>query len=612
MAIDLLREVATPELYRNNAFRLSGLPTEASARDIRRRTDEIRAAERLGAPLAGRPGLLAPDPEPEPQAVLDAMQHLRDPVRRVIEELFWFWPDAGDRPPLDPEQAARHWLDRAKAGDDLAWHNLAVLTHARCLDFRPGVEAASVREARWNDAYSYWRKVIEADGPWLALAARARSLDDRRLTTGFVTELRAELPRALLSAQATAAVRAAESGDLKSAAWNADVVAESAFEDHAGEVLAAAAAPLTARIRQACQRAEQAGPKVSATAGTVLLDETEPLLRMVLAILGGRDPRYIAAADQVGLAVNGCAARYANHTEGYRTSYDLVRRALPIEVSPQTRRTLTDNLVTYITNLTAVRLLAAIEKVEKRPDGQAAKVMTFAETLVPLLAGLREFDIEDDRRAPVWELLINGSIQLLNVYAARTGDVVTAKAGLQRLLTLATDDSSVVADDLVELVRGQLDVIEFAGLCWFCKQRTTGAGACPIKLSSMIDYSEVTRLTWQVVTVDVPRCPSCRRSHEHPPATSVIGLPPTVAAVMIIVSGVVGALLLSAVNGWLALLTLAVGLALFIYTRVIEARINRRTLTGSAAITIYSVSSYPPIAELLKEHWSIGERPPGI
>src|SRR5262249_31798437 len=91
-----LVEVAVPELYRRNGFRLLGLPGTASGSDIRRRQDRIRKLAALGLSTAPDPedgGLLPVVPEPKVDEVEKVVHRLiSDPLARLIDEVFWFWP----------------------------------------------------------------------------------------------------------------------------------------------------------------------------------------------------------------------------------------------------------------------------------------------------------------------------------------------------------------------------------------------------------------------------------------------------------------------------------------------------------------------------------------
>src|SRR5688572_27031454 len=87
-----LLDACSPRVYRNNAFRITGLPVDASTRDIKRRIDDLRAAEEMGGGADEHSHAFALDPIPSLEDIREAARRLQDPERRLIEEFFWFWP----------------------------------------------------------------------------------------------------------------------------------------------------------------------------------------------------------------------------------------------------------------------------------------------------------------------------------------------------------------------------------------------------------------------------------------------------------------------------------------------------------------------------------------
>ncbi|MGW6910145.1 hypothetical protein [Streptomyces sp. NPDC054940] len=209
------------EPYRHNAFRISGLAVTATPRAVRRRVSEARAAEALGAERTGRPAAgesrwLPPDSMPDHNAVREALRRLEDPVRRVVDEFFWFWPlPESDGTELAQAREAWERLAGSRAEDtgdpgarSIAVHNLAVLHHAEALEAKEFYGARGLRTL-WERAYRYWRQVLDDDGCWRRLDERIRVLDDPRLRVVDDTALREALPTVLLDLHARLAVDAA-------------------------------------------------------------------------------------------------------------------------------------------------------------------------------------------------------------------------------------------------------------------------------------------------------------------------------------------------------------------------------------------------------------------
>jgi hypothetical protein len=78
-----MREVAGPRLYRDNAFRVAGIPTTADRKTVRQWRRQVLAALEAGADVDLGHGL-AVRPE-EVRAAFDRLPD--DPHRRLVDEL---------------------------------------------------------------------------------------------------------------------------------------------------------------------------------------------------------------------------------------------------------------------------------------------------------------------------------------------------------------------------------------------------------------------------------------------------------------------------------------------------------------------------------------------
>lgn len=357
-SVSLLQDVG-PETYRENAFRITGLAVNASTRDIRRQTEKLEVMARLGAtsdatvPFLGDPADIT--------AMRQATQRMRDPVRRLADELFWFWPLDGIEDTAmaalrrgDTNAALQSWRDvKSGPAKAIARHNLAVLAHARALD-HDGFDAAG--RTLWKDAYTHWRAVAGDDAFWRRLEARVRELSDPRLDPTTARRTRQALPSALLSISGRLAVQAYRDGRGSDAAEHIALMRASGFRAATVEdVLHRLVEPDAARIRTSGETAEQAvgaDPSQGGEATTRFLDQADPLLGLLTATLAEDDPVLRGARDEVAGRVMRCAVGYGNATDDWRTTRELLERAQPIAMTPSVRDRIESNLETVRANLT--------------------------------------------------------------------------------------------------------------------------------------------------------------------------------------------------------------------------------------------------------------------
>ena len=90
---DILLDVATPQLYRANAFRVLGLSVAVDGAEMSRQQKKLKMLEKLGGAVAqNHSGVLPLTPPPDAEVLRRAGQRLHDMQSRIVDELFWFWP----------------------------------------------------------------------------------------------------------------------------------------------------------------------------------------------------------------------------------------------------------------------------------------------------------------------------------------------------------------------------------------------------------------------------------------------------------------------------------------------------------------------------------------
>ena len=99
---ELLSQAARPDLYRINAFRVAQLHAGATPRELTRKLERIKMLAKLGGQAQEPAGPLPLQPAPDLETMRAALERLRDPEVRLLDEFFWFWPRNFAAPTEDP------------------------------------------------------------------------------------------------------------------------------------------------------------------------------------------------------------------------------------------------------------------------------------------------------------------------------------------------------------------------------------------------------------------------------------------------------------------------------------------------------------------------------
>jgi hypothetical protein len=292
--VDELRRLAGPELYRRNAFRISGLLADVDGRTTRQVSQRLRAALEMGADVdLGTATSRDPD---EIQAACDLI--LGDPRRRLVHEVFAPWgTDVSDCGcPVELHKT----------------HDTAVNAHSTAISRELTADAGQVSpDGDWTRARQNWSKVVGTKALATHLESRVRDLDDRQLDREAVKEIQRELPRAL----AQPAVDLAVSGPTPRAVR---------LVSHAGafpgaqslhrRMLETAATPLYEDLeRRRTEIAQRIGDEPTDPIVDEIESELLPLLARLDALLPpAQNHRTSALHDQVAILLNNCAVDLMN------------------------------------------------------------------------------------------------------------------------------------------------------------------------------------------------------------------------------------------------------------------------------------------------------------
>ncbi|WP_125938036.1 hypothetical protein [Streptomyces sp. WAC 06738] len=402
VAVERLRELTGPELYRRNAFRLTGLPTTATRQAIRRCRQQINTAVRAGVDIPAAGELPVPGRRSAEQygAVFDVIDH---PQRRIVDELFWIWDAPGGTCGCDPA------LHEA--------HDSAVRAHARVLDEELGGRAApSTGEPSWGAAAAGWRRALEHPGFWGHVKHRITALDDVRIGLAAVPVLEGEVRRTLVSPVAELATGGSAPHRVTAlfGAWSW------AGENLLGQAVEGRVEPVLEAVRTALDRARDLHTEDPAAAASIVEREVLPRLEGLRAFDGEGVLRSVAKVrERTALLLNNCAISTDGGTPlPAAQAARLLDLALGLTETEETRRLVADNRehVEYLAILPA--LDRAHTHLEADEPWKAAQALQ--KEVLPLLAGLRTS--EDKGARDTAAKFTDGTAILLNNCALALAD----------------------------------------------------------------------------------------------------------------------------------------------------------------------------------------------
>ena len=365
-----LFELATPELYRRNAFRVLGLEVEAETGDARRKQKKLKRREALGLTARTTGGYLPLKETPSQEDLQQAQQRIQDPVSRLVDEFFWFWKQDEDDDDnalsllreKKNQEAHKVFQQREAEGNPTAIHNLAVLYHVTALDLEERAAREPLNEADrktrdgcWKQCYPRWKQLLEDETTWQRVRSRISELDDPRLTHDLVSQIRESLEEVILLVSARLAVRAAEKNESAEATRHVGLMKSSGFSsDLITQALRRCLAPIEQRIRNLCRKAEEASdadPRVGLEQARGLLAAVVPSIRLIDQMLPADDPLREGIHDEVAKRALQSLITYGNKTEEWSGAKAGMQQILDqLSPSPSMRQRVADNLKTVSDN----------------------------------------------------------------------------------------------------------------------------------------------------------------------------------------------------------------------------------------------------------------------
>ncbi|MCE6996029.1 hypothetical protein LZG04_14625 [Saccharothrix sp. S26] len=335
-----LLEVAGPDLYRRNPFRVTGLRTDAPPREVRARRQLAVGVSALVGTAPQRDERLPLPEDPGPEQVRSAFDELGRGWHRLVGELFWWWGEPGG-------------CGCAEVVHRL--HDDAVHAHAAVLDLEAGGEPGngSKRARLWREAAQAWGFALAHQDFWSHVDHRVRALADRSLDQSTVDAVREAFARALLGPQvALAAAR----GDAELAGligeWRLDA-------DVLADARALAARPLVDRLKALIG---EFGDLVEArqfgvTARRAPAELAEAVRRLEVALPHRSNPGTARLREQAAVVLNNCAlAMLDQRKPDLLRVKALLAEAERLAVDEQTRRTVRANFESVEDGSASVRV----------------------------------------------------------------------------------------------------------------------------------------------------------------------------------------------------------------------------------------------------------------
>jgi hypothetical protein len=387
---------------------------DATIRQITKHADNLKLMEDLGRGESVHTAAFALKPPPTVDKIRDAIQKLKDPERRIVDELFWFWPERFGESASDPairalaagdaETALKIWTAKETNPTDghVAMHNIAVLWHLVALEwekYEKGKELDHTQREEiiryWSDAFKRWEHLVEDDLLWETVSARVKQIDDARLTCGFVRRMRGTLPEALDKINAELAFHYAEHGRTDLARLHIHFMRETNqgldnVEKTAEIVLAPASTRLKEQIQRARQRADK-NPADAANAARELLEQARRSLALFDLFFGKDSEVRNELSDEVAALCNQLPVAFHEATGDDKTCLEILKAALPFATSIELRQQIEKNIGTLSGNLAFKKLepvytlLRAIQDSKEHPRSLLDR---FRREAVPALATL--------------------------------------------------------------------------------------------------------------------------------------------------------------------------------------------------------------------------------
>jgi hypothetical protein len=413
-----LIDAATKDLFRKNAFRITGLSVDATTREISKHADKIKMLAELGQDPHTQGAAFPMKPPPSLDEIREAIQKLKDPEKRLIDEFFWFWPGEfwnGQSDPAmqalakgDSKAAIEIWaaIENDEASGIIAKHNLALVYHVCALDWenysvKNEVEAERRQKITdyWKGTFNRWERLATDERFWEKVTARIRQLNEPNLSTGFARRMRATLPEALDKINAELALAFAESGKIELARLHIRFMRETNQGlDNVEKTAELVLTPAKNRLKEQIQRAQERAKKDSqdaASAARELLQQAQRAAFLFDLFFGKENHLRNDLFDEVATVCNRLQIVYYKETSDDTICLEILKVILPFATSTDLRQLIEKDISETCARLELKKLepvYALLKSIQDSKENPSARLGRFnaevSNVLISAIAGL--------------------------------------------------------------------------------------------------------------------------------------------------------------------------------------------------------------------------------
>ena len=392
-----LKEICTPELYFNNVFRITGLGITTTIRSANKYNKEILQREKLGLSIQfpQSPIYHLPYPPSVEKIRFSIEQKFFNPQRRILEELFWFWPlNWGTENQNDLalslinsgkiDEAVMIWRSCLSARPEsvVANHNLAVYSHMRVLDLEHKLQGNAENQGifnqnhynellldlskTWKFALKNWYDIWIMDDFWYAYSYRIHEIDTA-IGRDKILLIRHQLPSALLSINARLSIQYGIAGDLAGSKFHLSSILDSDFdEEHKLKAINEAIESLVNQIHRyndVTKNKFNTSPEDGLHAGLELLNKSRQAVKFIIFLSSFQKFSMLGRSARDGLAetVLDAFIAYGNKTANWQPLLEPLSELDVIAGSDALKRRINENYNTIELNAQAQELEKELE-----------------------------------------------------------------------------------------------------------------------------------------------------------------------------------------------------------------------------------------------------------